>query len=206
MTVSLAVRGAPVSRETLERLDIYQELLKKWSPKINLLSKGSLADLWDRHIVDSAQLYDHAPEEFRHWLDLGSGGGLPGVVIAIIAAERNPKAKITMVESDQRKSTFLRTAVRETGVEASVRTQRIEDRPGLDADVISARALASLMDLIDLSRPHLADGGVCLFPKGRSYADEVSDAQARCQFELDVIPSITDADARILKLERIRRD
>ena len=133
-----------VSRETKARLEIYAELLRKWNPKINLVSKGTIDDLWSRHIIDSAQIYALACHPIEHWIDLGSGGGFPGLVIAIMAADRGSPGKTTLVESDARKCAFLRTVIRETGANATVMNERIEVLPSLEADILSARALGSL--------------------------------------------------------------
>ena len=118
--------SANVSRETTDRLDKFATLIGRWSPRINLVAKGSMDQLWQRHIADSAQLFDLAPENFPNWLDLGSGGGFPGAVIAILAAEKVPNARITLIESNQRKAVFLKSLARETGVRFSVIAQRVE--------------------------------------------------------------------------------
>ncbi|MEB8330809.1 class I SAM-dependent methyltransferase, partial [Flavobacteriaceae bacterium KMM 6897] len=109
-----------------ERLNLFEALVRKWNPAINLVSRNSLADLRERHILDSIQTYQAVKEPFDHWVDIGSGGGFPGVVIAILSAEMSPSRDITLIESDARKATFLRAALRETGVSATVLTERIE--------------------------------------------------------------------------------
>ena len=174
-----------VSRETLERLDAFAALVSKWSARINLISRKTLPEIWSRHILDSAQIFDLKPEHAAHWLDIGSGGGFPGIVIAILAAETNPNLKISLIESDLRKCVFLRTAVRELGLAATVLNTRAEDGPALSADVISARALAPLDTLLALSHRHLAPGGVMLFPKGRENEAELRKALEtwRCDCE-----------------------
>lgn len=197
--------GINVSRETLEKLERYAVELKKWNPKINLVSKSTLDDLWDRHFVDSAQIIDLAPNGITHWVDLGSGGGFPGLVIAIIFSEINPNVQFTLVESDQRKCAFLRNVIRETGISASVMSKRVEDIPSLSADVISARALADLTTLISLSKPHLAPGGVMLFPKGENWQSEVTQAQSQWRFDVDVAKSETNEKSVILSLSGVRR-
>ncbi|MBT3710487.1 MAG: 16S rRNA (guanine(527)-N(7))-methyltransferase RsmG, partial [Gammaproteobacteria bacterium] len=149
------ISGVNVSRETIEALEHFAALIEKWTVKINLISKASLADLWDRHILDSAQLLKICPRNIQNWLDLGSGGGLPGVVVAILAKELIPKLTMTLVESDKRKSVFLRTAIRELELNAKVLNARIEKTAPLQADVISARALAELDVLLALAEPHL---------------------------------------------------
>jgi len=193
-----------VSRETMERLSTFSDLVTKWTQRINLISSASTADIWTRHIVDSAQLFPLAGP-FRHWLDVGSGGGFPGIVIAILAAEKSPVSKVTLVESDQRKATFLRTASREIGLAANVLTDRIESIPSLDADVFSARALGSLDSLLGHAHLHLTPGGIALLPKGRNANAEIAAAQANWAFELARCPSITDPEAAILRIKGIAR-
>lgn len=198
------VAATNVSRETLARLDVYAALLERWTPSINLVSKATLPDLWRRHFLDSAQILDISPPATT-WADLGSGGGFPGLVVAILAAESRPGLHVTCVESDKRKATFLRTVVRETGVTAEIVSKRIEDAPPLEADVISARALAPLDGLLSLAERHLKPGGTAIFPKGANHAAEVTGALVNWSFELDTYPSKTDSDATILKLGDIRR-
>lgn len=194
-----------VSRETLDRLQTYADLLTKWNPAINLVSKSTLPDLWTRHMADSAQVLDAAGLVRGHWADLGSGGGFPGMVVAILAAEKAPALTVTCVESDQRKATFLRTVARETGIEAQVRTERIETLEPLAANVVSARALAPLPALIGYAERHLAPEGFALFLKGTGQAQEIEAALASWAFQIDTIPSATDRGATILKLWSIRR-
>lgn len=194
-----------VSRETLERLKTYEALLKKWNPAINLVSKSTLADAWTRHFIDSAQIFGLAAPNARRWIDLGSGGGFPGMVIAILAAEKNPNLKVTLVESDQRKATFLRNVARETGVEAEVIAKRIEAVDPLEADVLSARALASLDQLLSFAERHMCPSGIALFPKGTSHQQELAQANESWQFECDITPSRTQPDAVILSIGGIAR-
>jgi len=194
-----------VSRETLERLDIYAALLAKWNPSINLVAKSTLADLWGRHFLDSAQIFDLAPEEAKSWVDLGTGGGFPGLIVAILAADRRPGLAVTCIESDLRKATFLRTVARETGISAEVISKRIEDVPPLGADVLSARALAPLKQLLAFAERHLRPDGTALFLKGSNAQAEISESLASWSFRLDSYPSKTDPEATILKLGDIRR-
>ncbi len=205
MTDREIIGGVDVSRETADRLRRFAALVAKWTPRINLIASSSVAEIWDRHIVDSVQILPLAPENPRHWVDIGSGGGFPGVVIAALLAERAPDARVTMIESDQRKATFLRTALRELGLQGAVIAARIEQAPPQGGDVVSARALSALSDLIGLALPHLAEGGVAIFPKGRRAHEEITEARVRWDFNLTQTPSITDPTASILRLERIRR-
>lgn len=199
------IKKLDVSRETFERLEIYAGLLRKWNPAINLVAPSTMDDLWDRHMVDSAQVFRLLPQNARKWCDVGSGGGFPGVVVALLAHEVFPDLKVTCIESDLRKATFLRTVLRETGVDASVISARIEEAPPQNADVFSARALASLDKLLDFSERHLSENGVCLFLKGAKYQEEINQALDCWSFELDKIPSVTHADAVILKIGAIKR-
>lgn len=203
MTKPSALDRLCVSRETLERLELLMALLGKWNPAINLVSKTTLPDAWDRHILDSAQIYGLAPSAIAHWADLGSGGGFPGLVIAALAAELDPHRKVTLVEVDQRKSTFLREASRQMDVAVAVITERIEKVAPLDADVLSARALAALPDLCGFCQRHLKPGGLALFPKGASYRYELDAARQTWRYDVTVHPSDTDSSAVVLEMKAI---
>lgn len=194
-----------VSRETLQRLKVYAGLLEKWNPSINLVAKSTLPDLWARHFLDSTQILHLAPHDAGKWVDIGTGGGFPGLVIAIMADVSRPGLRVTCVESDQRKATFLRTVVRETGISADVVAQRIEDLDPMCADVVSARALAPLVELVGYADRHLREGGTAIFPKGAGYRAEVSQALEKWFFQMDTYPSKTDPQGNILKLGEIHR-
>ena len=194
-----------VSRETLERLEIYVETLRKWTGKINLVSDGTLPMLWDRHIADSAQLFDVLEKRFASWADFGSGGGLPGAVVAILSADVVPDANFTLAEADQRKAAFLRTVSRETGVDFGVIAKRIEELPRQNCQILSARALAPLPVLLEYSFNHLADGGTGIFPKGKKYLEEIELARESWHFNCETFRSKTDDSAVILKVGDIQR-
>lgn len=193
-----------VSRETLDRLEQLATLLVKWNPKINLVSKSTLDHLWTRHILDSTQVF-RLGKYARHWVDIGSGGGFPGLVAALMADEPGAAESVTMIESDQRKCAFLRTVLRETGSCATVLDQRIEQAPLQNADILSARALADLPTLCGLAERHLDKAGHALFPKGANWQKEVVQARESWSFDLDVIQSKTEPEAVILKLGAIQR-
>ena len=192
-----------VSRETFSKLEAFADLVRKWNPKINLVSKNSLDDLWQRHILDSVQVFELAEGE-GHWVDLGSGGGFPGIVVAILNQEAQA-FQVTMVESDQRKCAFLRTAIRELSLTALVKTERIEQLDGLEADILSARALADLTQLLDFTELHLNPDGIVLFPKGQNWQSEDSDAKKVWTYALEAIESKTNPAAAILKIKDIAR-
>lgn len=200
-----AAPGLDVSRETAERLAEYAALLRAWNPRINLVSKQTLADLESRHFADSAQLLALAPPDATTWADLGSGGGFPGLVIAILAAEARPALHVTLVESDQRKAVFLRTVAQRTGVPVTVLADRIESIPPLGTDVLSARALAPLTTLLDHAERHLRPNGTALFPKGANWRAEVDEALERWRFRCENLPSATSPDGAILRLGEIAR-
>lgn len=202
--MSQSIGSLDVSRETFDKLTTYTALLEKWNPKINLVSKSSLSDLWSRHIVDSAQLFELAPSDAAHWVDIGSGGGFPGLVVAIIAKELRPDMKVTLVESDQRKCAFLRTVSRETMCDATVISKRIEAIDSLNADVLSARALADLGILLEFAKQHLQPSGTCLFPKGLTWEKELETAHDSWQFSHQVSKSETDPNAVVLRIKEIK--
>ena len=193
-----------VSRETKERLEIFASLVEKWNPSINLVSKNSLSDLRERHIADSVQVFRAVEPNFGHWADIGSGGGFPGLVVAILRAEDGSERKVTLVESDQRKAVFLRTVLRETAVSADVRAERIENTDFLAADVLSARALSDLPTLLQFAVAHLHQNGVAIFPKGLTWQKELAAAQKAWNFDHEVIKSKTDPSGVLLKIRNIR--
>jgi 16S rRNA (guanine527-N7)-methyltransferase len=189
-----------VSRETCVRLDTYAQLLRKWQPRINLIAPKTLPMLWERHFLDSAQLLDCCPVFTGKWVDLGSGGGFPGLVCAILAAEKAPNLHVTLIEADQRKSVFLREVIRRTSIQATVLTERIELAPPQNADVVSARALAPLPSLLPLVYRHLAPDGQALLQKGAGHARELASARPDWQMNVEEITSRTAADSVILRI------
>lgn len=198
------VGGIDVSRETFDHLRAYLAVLEQWNPKINLVSKSTIAEAWTRHFEDSAQIFSLAPANARTWVDLGSGGGFPGLVIAILAEDLRPDMSVTLVESDVRKATFLRTVRRELGLAVDVRAERIEKLSPADADVLSARALASLPDLLAFAERH-APSGICLFPKGVNVSAERQSALETWTFDCEDFPSQTDSASVILRIGNIKR-
>jgi 16S rRNA (guanine527-N7)-methyltransferase len=193
-------RVTGVSRETLERLTAYVELLGQWNRRINLVSANTMGDLWRRHILDSAQLYPLLPPRTRILVDLGSGAGLPGLVLAIMGI-----TEVHLIESDQRKSAFLREAIRITEAPATVHAQRIESVPPFFADAVVARALADLSQLIDISEKFRNARTVCLFLKGKSAAEELALTEQSWNMSAETIQSVTEPGAAILKLAALRR-
>lgn len=189
-----------VSRETLDRLEIYVAELTKWNRALNLVSASSLKDVWSRHIRDALQITSHA-DPMSPWVDLGSGGGIPGL---IIAATR-PSETLVLIESDERKSAFLRSAAIAMDVQISIVTSRIESATPQMANVLTARALAPLTQLLHFAERHRLPQGKCLFLKGQSAHHELTEAKKTWKMEVDVIPSVTSKDGVILRIGAFSR-
>jgi 16S rRNA (guanine527-N7)-methyltransferase len=203
--VDRIVAGQSVSRETFDALESFEELVRRWNPAINLVSKATLASVRERHTVDSGQLLAFCPPSVQRWVDLGSGGGFPGLVIAILARELRPGLHVTLVESDARKATFLREAVRTMSLDADIRNERIESLPCLHADVVSARALAPLAALLSYAEQHLQPEGVALFPKGMKHNEELDEARKLWRFDLVSHASLSDSEAAVLEIRKVQR-
>ncbi len=197
-------QATAVSRETLEKLERYEALLRKWNRAINLVGKGTLSDPWRRHFLDSAQLMEHLPEnpagKRLKIVDLGSGAGFPGMVLAVMGA-----GEVHLIESDQRKAAFLREVSRETGAGAVIHAERIEDVAPFPADLVTARALAPLGDLLSFAEPFLAPEGRCLFLKGKSAEEELTLAAREWKMSVERHPSRSDPEAQLLDIRRPRR-
>lgn len=192
-----------VSRETKEKLDDFARLVSKWNQRINLVSKTDVRHLWDRHIVDSVQIASLAQNP-ENWLDLGSGGGFPSIVVAIVVQDKKTQ-NMVCVESDARKCVFLKTAVRELGLNVNVQQVRAEDFLVTEPfEMVSARALAPLTKLLEYSTPLIKRSGFAIFPKGKNWKEEVRKAERSWSFDLDVIESLTDPEAAVLRLNNIQ--
>lgn len=202
MTADLVLAELNVSRETEQRLRDFVLLLEKWNAAINLISRSTMGQVWSRHILDSAQIFSYASSANR-WVDLGSGGGFPGIVVAILAVEFAPNMKIILVEADQRKAAFLRQVGQTLGLSINVIADRIELIASLTADVVSARALAPLPQLCVFAKTHLAPDGAAIFLKGKSCDAEIADARKDWNFSLESHASITDPSAVVLVLKEI---
>jgi 16S rRNA (guanine527-N7)-methyltransferase len=189
-----------VSRETLERLSVYLELLRRWQRAINLVSAATLADPWRRHFLDCGQLAARVPPGAARLVDLGSGAGFPGLVLAILGVRG-----VDLIESDRRKAQFLREVARATGASVGVHAERIEGMPGWAADAITARALAPLPRLLVLAERFITSDSVCLFLKGRSGAHELTEARATWHMEAEMFPSLSEPTGAVLQLRGIRR-
>jgi 16S rRNA (guanine527-N7)-methyltransferase len=196
-----------VSRETQERLDHFSALFQKWAKSINLVAPSTLSDLWNRHIADSIQLCRIQPIAGQ-WIDLGSGGGFPGIITAILLIEKSA-GWVHLVESNQKKAAFLRVALNETGARGTVHCVRIEEAQNLapEPDFISARALTDMSGLLDYSwlwvrdRPNMR----LYFHKGRDYQHEIDKTSGLWEFDLVKHHSVTAPDSVILEVSQLRR-
>jgi 16S rRNA (guanine527-N7)-methyltransferase len=194
-----ALALTPVSRETLDRLDRFVAVFLAWQQRMNLIASSTEPKLWTRHIADSLQLLALAPQA-RRWVDLGSGGGFPGVVVACAIADM-PGARVYLVESSTKKAAFLREAVQATGAPAEVHAVRLEDfveNLAVPVDVVTARALAPLAALLTATYPLLKIGTLGLFPKGQDVDAELTEAAKCWSIQSSLVPSLTDPKAKIV--------
>ena len=188
--------AAGVSRETLTRLELYAATLVRWNTRINLVARGSLADLWRRHFLDSAQLLALAPAAAKLWVDLGSGAGFPGMVLAIMGVP-----DMHLIESDHRKCEFLRRVAHDTATEVTIHAARIEALAPFLADVITARALAPLPRLLSLARRFAGPDTVALFPKGARVGAELTESSKYPRMRLERVASRSDPAGTILRVK-----
>lgn len=193
-----------VSADTIAKLSTYLEMLEKWNSKINLVGKSTIPTAWERHFIDSAQLWP-LQQGFRIWVDVGSGAGFPGLVLAIIASEMNPEAVFHLVESDGRKCSFLRSVSRETNLGVKIHNCRIEDFALTDADIMSARALASVDKLLEYGEKILSPSGKLLLLKGKTCNIEIAEAEKRWNFKKDLFQSSTQHDGQIIRIADFKR-
>ena len=201
------LNGLPVSRETSERLEHFASLFQKWAKSINLVAPSTISDMWQRHIADSAQIFQLCSGPKR-WVDLGSGGGFPGIITAIFLAELSD-GWVHLVESNNKKAAFLRVALTETGARGSVHPIRIEEASKSipHCDAISARALADLTQLLDYCSPWMSEGSTAkaYFHKGRDYQVEIDKAVSRFQFDLVKHASVVEPDSVVLEIANLSR-
>ena len=202
------MKGLPsldVSRETEEALNHFKNLVIEWNPTINLVSKNSISELWDRHIVDSAQIFTTFLPKNGLWLDFGTGGGFPGLVLAILAKHLSPDLRFSLVESDRRKCSFLKRVSRDLTLSVDIMNSRVESIELEKTDYVSARAVTQLNDLLFLVRNIVSRETVFLFLKGREYKKEVANAQKNWDFKLSMVNSVTSEDGKLLILRGLER-
>lgn len=187
-----------VPRGTIDQLEAMVETLAKWQKAINLVGRNTLDDVWTRHVVDSAQAAPHIPPDARSLVDLGSGAGFPGLVLAAI----RPDLDVTLIESDARKAAYLGEAARRMGLkkQPKIVVSRIEAAAPANADVVTARALAPLGQLLAWAAPHRSARAICLFHKGRGWQDELTEAMKDWEIEAQPLASVTDRDGVLLRI------
>ena len=201
MTRGEVCRLLGVSRETSRRLEAYVAILEEWQPRLNLVGPGTADDIWTKHILDCGQIARHVPRGCRRLIDLGSGAGLPGMVLAIMGIDG-----VEMVEKDEKKTAFLHAAAKACDADVRIHGMRIEDlRPGM-ADVVAARALASLDALIPMAAPFLGDGSIAIFPKGKSANEELKAAALHWHMWYMRHASLSDPRGSLLVIDRVLHD
>jgi 16S rRNA (guanine527-N7)-methyltransferase len=208
MTPEAFRRATGVSRETLSRLENYAEILKHWQSRVNLVGAATLPDLWRRHMYDSAQLAAHLPPSARIITDIGAGAGFPGLVLAIMLG-----LETHLIEANKRKCAFLREAARATGTTVQIHPKRAQSLTPWASDVITARAVLPLSDLLALAQPFMAAGGaagadsdpVCLFLKGRGVEEELTESQKKWNMQTERFAS-ESGDGTILRIRGLSRE
>lgn len=194
---SLVFRRVP--HETQQKLELYAALLREWNEKINLVAKSTIPDLWTRHILDSLQLLDHLPPSAKTLADLGSGAGFPGMVLALAS-----KLEVHLIESIGKKAVFLRTVAESLKIDVTIHHERIETIKDLHADIITARALKALPELLPLAKKVAHKDTVCFFLKGQHADAELTEAQKYWTFTLEKVPSLTDQSGVVLKIANLK--
>ena len=192
-----------VSRETLDLFCEYEALLSKWNKKINLVSKKSLFDIWERHFLDSGQIINHVEASGKRWVDLGSGAGFPGLVVALLLRDRKIDCDIILVEKNLKKVFFLKEVVRKLDLNVKVLNKNIRTIEHLNADILSARAFSELKELIEISYHHRKERGVCLFLKGENYRHELDKTLNYWFFDYDVVDSFSNSSGNIIRVRNI---
>ena len=206
MDIEFELAKYNVSRETKDRLVAFVSVLQEWNSKINLVSKNSMAEVWQRHVLDSLQLINFLPADIKHLVDIGSGAGFPGVILAIALMEKQPKAKVTLVESIGKKTVYLKDVCSRIGlVNTVVENQRIENMSFGAIDVITARAVAALEVLCGYCAPISGKKTKMLFLKGKSYADEMAVSQQKWKYDYHIHENMYSTDGVILELSNLRK-
>lgn len=192
-----------VSRETFDKLKHYEASLSEWQTKFNLVSNNSLKDAWNRHFLDSVQLIKYIPEKSKTLFDFGSGAGFPGMVLAILAAEKFPNLKVNLIESIKKKTLYLNSVQKLCGVNVNIINDRIENLPKQKADVITSRAMCNLADLLKYSYPLSYKDTIMIFPKGKSYQEEIQTARKKWIFDCHVEKNEVSEDGVILIINNL---
>ncbi|MFA4995158.1 MAG: 16S rRNA (guanine(527)-N(7))-methyltransferase RsmG [Bdellovibrionales bacterium] len=196
--------ACPVTRETIHRLTVYQEMLNSWNTRMNLVAESTLPHVWTRHFLDSAQLMPYIPEEATTLADMGSGAGFPGLVLAVLAKEKNNPMEVHAIESTGKKADFLQAVAEALELNVVVRRERVEDIKNFKADVICARALRALPELLKYTNKLIHKDSCCLFLKGKSLIEELTQAKKYWTFSSKTYPSKSDDSGNILVIRNLQ--
>lgn len=194
-----------VSRETFDKLKHYQSMLIEWQSKFNLVSSSTLDDAWNRHFLDTVQLFQYIPNQAKVLYDFGSGAGFPGMVLAIMANEKMPDLQVSLIESTTKKTLYLNAVKSKTNTNVTILNDRIENLQLPKADVITSRAMASLTELLGYAYKFCKKESVCIFPKGKKYAEELSEAHKRWKFKCRIVASTQSDEGKILIITNLSK-
>ena len=197
------VKSLNVSRETLNGFCEYETLLSKWNEKINLVSKNTLVDIWERHFLDSGQIIKHVEASGKRWVDVGSGAGFPGLVVALLLRDRKIDCDLVLVEKNPKKGFFLKEVIRKLNLSAEVVNDNIDTLEPLNADILTARAFSELNNLIEIAFRHRKKEGICLFLKGENYRIELDKTLNYWFFDYDIVDSLSSSSGKIIRVKKI---
>ena len=197
------VKSLNVSRETLNGFYEYETLLSKWNEKINLVSKNTLVDIWERHFLDSGQIIKHVEVSGKRWVDVGSGAGFPGLVVALLLRDRKIDCDLVVVEKNPKKVFFLNEVIRKLNLSVEVVNDNIDNLEPLNADILTARAFSELNNLIEIAFRHRKKEGICLFLKGENYRFELDKTLNYWFFDYDIVDSLSSSSGKIIRVKKI---
>ena len=197
------VKSLDVSRETLNSFYEYEALLSKWNEKINLVSKNTLVDIWERHFLDSGQIIKHVEASGKRWVDVGSGAGFPGLVVALLLRDRKIACDLVLVEKNPKKGFFLNEVIRKLNLSVEVVNDNIDILEPLNADILTARAFSELNNLIEIAFRHRKKEGICLFLKGENYRVELDKTLNYWYFDYDIVESLSSSSGKIIRVKKI---
>ena len=197
------VKCLDVSRETLNGFYEYEALLHKWNKKINLVSKNTLVDIWERHFLDSGQIIKHVEASGKRWVDVGSGAGFPGLVVALLLRDRKIDCDLVLVEKNPKKGFFLNEVIRKLNLSVEVVKDNIDTLEPLNADILTARAFSELNNLIEIAFRHRKKEGICLFLKGENYRIELDKTLNYWFFDYDIVDSLSSSSGKIIRVKNI---
>ena len=206
MKKNLFLKNLNVSRETINKLCQYETLLSKWNSKINLISKNTFANIWNRHFLDSGQIIKHVDASRKRWVDVGSGAGFPGLVVALLLRDRKIDCEMILAEKSSKKVFFLNEVIRQLDLKVKVLNDDIGTIEPLKADILTARAFSELNDLIQIAHIHRKYRGVCLFLKGENYRVELDKTLNYWFFDYDIFDSLSNPSGKIIRVKNILKN